>query len=309
MRTECSRNEDSVPENAIQGWVFDRRTDESRFLASFIAAELQNNKNLCPTDFVILARNWVDKVEDRIKLEFEARGLKVRNESRRIGDIVIQDLMKEQAYLMLLATTKLAVNVRGGQPYQDCLNTFAALEGMDLDSDKEYSKAQARVKKLVSNLQDLIKKKSPTEIEGKDIVDLMIDHIGFDKLQRTYQDYRDASRLNSVIEGFTKFFDECRLEAITWSDCITNMEGSDSVRLMTIHKSKGLEYHTVFFVEFNDDSFWKNDDDVNVFFVALSRARERVYFSHCRDSKGFANIKPLIDRLKIAKVSFVKPEL
>jgi len=83
------------------------------------------------------------------------------------------------------------------------------------------------------------------------------------------------------------------------------MEGAESVRLMTIHKSKGLEYHTVVFVEFNDDAFWGNDDDVNVFFVALSRARERVYFSFTKDSRGARNIKDFVEKLKVANVSFI----
>lgn len=82
------------------------------------------------------------------------------------------------------------------------------------------------------------------------------------------------------------------------------MEGADSVRLMTIHRSKGLEYHTVIFVEFNDDAFWGNDDDANVFFVALSRARERVYFSFTKDSRGIKNVMELYKKLESAKVSF-----
>lgn len=113
-----------------------------------------------------------------------------------------------------------------------------------------------------------------------------------------------GERLGTVISGFEAFFNECREGIISWSECISNMEGADSVRLMTIHKSKGLEYHTVIFVEFNDDAFWGNDDDVNVFFVALSRARERVYFSFTKDSKGSRNIKALAEKLRAAKVSF-----
>ena len=84
------------------------------------------------------------------------------------------------------------------------------------------------------------------------------------------------------------------------------MEGANSVRLMTIHKCKGLEYNTVLFVEFNDDAFWGNDDDINVFFVALSRAEERVYFSFCRDAGGFANVRPIVDKLEAANVQLLQ---
>ena len=117
---------------------------------------------------------------------------------------------------------------------------------------------------------------------------------------------RETWNAGTVIAGFRAFFDECREDANSWSECISNMEGAESVRLMTIHKSKGLEYHTVVFVEFNDDAFWGNDDDINVFFVALSRARERVYFSFTQDSKGASNIKGFAEKLESANVSFFK---
>ena len=82
------------------------------------------------------------------------------------------------------------------------------------------------------------------------------------------------------------------------------MEGKDSVRLMTIHKCKGLEYHSVIFVECNDDAFWGKADDVNVFFVALSRARERIRFSFAKDSQGFENVRDFANKLKRAGVEF-----
>ncbi len=78
------------------------------------------------------------------------------------------------------------------------------------------------------------------------------------------------------------------------------------VRYRKTHRGrrKGLEYHTVIFVELNDDAFWKNADDVNVFFVALSRARERIRFSLTRDSKGFSNVMPFLESLQKAGVVF-----
>jgi DNA helicase II / ATP-dependent DNA helicase PcrA len=51
---------------------------------------------------------------------------------------------------------------------------------------------------------------------------------------------------------------------------------------MTIHKSKGLEYHTIIFIGLEDGAFWtfqrQPDEDKCAFFVALSRAKERVIF-------------------------------
>ena len=253
---------------------------------------------------MILARLRVNDVEDRIKAAFRDQNLKVRNEARTVGGIAIQDLVNEKAYSFLLASVKLAVNVRDGQPFQHCRNTIADVRGADLNSDKGHSETLHAVRSIIGELEHLINGRNPSEVTGREIADLILVHIERGELQRTYREYIGGERLNSTINGFEAFFDECRDGSASWSECISNMEGSDSVRLMTIHKSKGLEYHTVIFAEFNDDAFWGNDDDVNVFFVALSRACERVYFSFTKDSKGSKNVMELYKKLQSSQVPF-----
>ena len=52
---------------------------------------------------------------------------------------------------------------------------------------------------------------------------------------------------------------------------------------MTIHKSKGLEFHTVIFLGLEDSQWWnfskQADEEKRGFFVAFSRAAERVFFT------------------------------
>lgn len=54
---------------------------------------------------------------------------------------------------------------------------------------------------------------------------------------------------------------------------------------MTVHKSKGLEYHTVVFLGLEDAAFREfaaqSEDERRAFFVAFSRAKQRVLFTFC----------------------------
>lgn len=79
---------------------------------------------------------------------------------------------------------------------------------------------------------------------------------------------------------------------------------------MTIHKSKGLEYHTVIFVGLHQNAFfgYRNNqaEETNTFFVALSRARERVFFTRSKESGDTAQIQGLIGLLTKAKVPFLE---
>jgi len=154
--TECARQDDPVPEDAVECWVFETRQDEGEFIASYVAEELKKNSDLKPTDFVILARLRVNDVEDRVKADFQEQGLKIRNEARQVGGIAIQDLVKEKTYIFLLSALKLAVNVRKGQPFQECRNTIADVRGSDLNSDKGHSDSLTAVRNLISELKDLI---------------------------------------------------------------------------------------------------------------------------------------------------------
>lgn len=302
--TECARKDEPVPENAVQGWVFDTRQAEGKFLASYIADEIRQNPSLKPADFVILARLRIDDIEDRVKSEFISQGLKIRNEARTVGGIAIQDLVNDNVYSFLLDSLKLAVNVREGYPFQNCRNTIADVRGSDLNTNKGHSESLNAVRGLMGELEKKINGRSPSEITGRELTDCILSHVEQEELQRIYTNDVGGDRLNLAISGFEEFFDECRDGLLSWTDCILNMEGGDSVRLMTIHKSKGLEYHTVIFVEFNDDAFWGNDDDVNVFFVALSRAKERVYFSIALDSSGIKNVETFYQNLLDAGVVF-----
>lgn len=82
------------------------------------------------------------------------------------------------------------------------------------------------------------------------------------------------------------------------------------VRLMTIHKSKGLEFHTVIFLGLHRNSFWgfrrNAAEETNAFFVALSRARERVYFTRAREGGNVRTIQALTDLLQDAGVPFIE---
>jgi len=66
-------------------------------------------------------------------------------------------------------------------------------------------------------------------------------------------------------------------------EAIEDFLGNNSIPIMTIHKSKGLEYDTVIFLGLEDDAFWnfknQTDADLCAFFVAFSRAKRQVIFT------------------------------
>jgi superfamily I DNA/RNA helicase len=306
LETEAARKDDPVPEDAIEGWVFETRDDEGRHLAEFIENELAQNANMKPSDIVLLARIRVDDIENRIRADFEKKNIKIRNEARTVGGIAIQDLVKERIYEFLLAVLKLATNVRVGSPLQTCRDIVADVRGIDINTDRGHSDSLLLVRTLIEGVSAFIDNRLPSEISIEELADTILAEVTPNEFKRAYREYGSGDRLSDAISGFKEFLRECISETAAWENSILNMEGDDSVRLMTIHKCKGLEYHTVVFLEFNDDAFWGNDDDVNVFFVALSRAREKIRFSFAKDSSGFQNVKGFAEKIQQSGVKFFK---
>ncbi|MPT35257.1 MAG: ATP-dependent helicase, partial [Flavobacterium sp.] len=102
-----------------------------------------------------------------------------------------------------------------------------------------------------------------------------------------FPSYRNPTELNRII---TSLKEELIKDYKTANDMILALDmlvGKDTIPVMTIHKSKGLEYHTVIFIGLEDGAFWsferQPDEDKCAFFVALSRAKERVIFTFSKE--------------------------
>lgn len=74
-----------------------------------------------------------------------------------------------------------------------------------------------------------------------------------------------------------------------WKTAFKYFLGEFSIPIMTIHKSKGLEFEYVFLVGVEDSAFWslthEDTDDYRAFYVALSRAKKHISISYAKQRK------------------------
>lgn len=88
---------------------------------------------------------------------------------------------------------------------------------------------------------------------------------------------------NLLLEGLNLLLEESLANAKSWLEVLDKFMGKNQVQLLTIHKSKGLEYHTVFVLGLDDNSWWslkntaRNKEELNTLFVAVTRAQQRLY--------------------------------
>jgi len=75
----------------------------------------------------------------------------------------------------------------------------------------------------------------------------------------------------------------------SWQAALTRYRGDNQVPLLTITKSKGLEYDVVVLLGLDDNDWWSfqrnPDEGHSTFFVAASRARERLFMTLCKHQR------------------------
>ena len=136
------------------------------------------------------------------------------------------------------------------------------------------------------------------------------DSSGRGRLIAAHRAYGQGDWLEKVLASTAIHLVESAAGAGDWTAALDEYEGLHAIPLMTIHKSKGLEYHTVIFVGLDDDAWWSFSADkiegTAGFFVAFTRAKQRVAFTYCARRGARREIAALYGLLKQAGVKIFK---
>lgn len=273
--------------------------DESIDIANYIEKTIEGY-NLLPRDFVVLVKQKIKKYTPSIIEELARKNIKARDEAK------VQDLLCEKISTILILFLRLCVTKQKGNYWLECMNFLTNLNSIDVDDEKIYSKTMKNLEAFIKATKTKLSRypKSVTDIEF--LVTDILNLIGMEKLKNFYPEYRQGDWFSKKLTEFTEAFFESIQKSKTILSALDDFEGLDSVPIMTIHKSKGLEYHSVIFVGLDDDAWWsferQPEESRCTFFVALSRAKQRVIFTYCEERGRRRKISPLYQSLESAGV-------
>lgn len=267
--------------------LFEDYLKEADVLSEEIVSLIENGVKI--NEICILVKQSVEIYSEEIINKLSKLNIKARNEA------VYQDLLKEDIIKILISLFRLASNARRPDDWDYIYNILGELYGVDECYNQKtlndfITKVELMINDLKANLNIIDEK------QFLDLVDSKIEYISYEKFASKFQQYKSKDYFDDLVDKFKKLvwieYNECK----DWIKAIDNFEGKNSIPIMTIHKSKGLEYDTIFFVGLEDSAFWnfKNqpDEDRCTFFVALSRAKRRIdfTFSSNRPTK-FSNLQ------------------
>lgn len=177
-------------------------------------------------------------------------------------------------------------------------------DSLDYMSGSKFTRGIADIKKVIKSLQNM--KNSPVN----EMIRFLRSYLNLDEFV-TKQDCEDEAD-NSRIENMNRLEDMSM--GYTLSEFITKMNGigssskGEGVRLMTVHKSKGLEFPIVFVIGVNEKCFphYRSEDqeeEKRLMYVAITRAEEILHISSSGSPSSF--VEMLMDGFQMPDMSMV----
>jgi hypothetical protein len=265
--------------------------------------------HLIPRDFAIIVRQKASDYTSLLAPAFARQHIQLRNEAAQLGSLALQELLAEEASIILMSVLHLLASDRVGRHWTDCKSQIAYLRGIAPNDES----GQARLSKDLDAFSLRLARQYASPVSGapaaRALVETAFDFIGRDRVIAAHPAYRQGGWFDKVMEAAALHMDASSHKAPDWQSALDSYEGVHSSPLMTIHKSKGLEYHTVIFVGLDDGAWWSFAKDrvegTAGFFVAFTRAKQRVIFTYCPQRGARTEIAALYELLRQAGVSSI----
>lgn len=301
--------EREADEGVATFYFFDHYEQEAIHLAETIY-ELINTQGVSPREIVLLYRALPAIYGDKIIDELNARGISARVENE------FQDLMTEPVVRFILGLLQGACEVHNKEARRSIIYEYCKFNNTHGDHALLLEEKQVlnRLKKL-KGCVDKAKGWPVVETELKSI----INEVSFEIFSANYPHYSEPTYFSKCMQTCLDHLRDAFAISANINEALKLFLGQDSIPLMTIHKSKGLEFEVVFFIGFEDETFWSYQkqplEDIRSFFVALSRAKEHVNFSFSKrrlnnfdkiDTRYIDHITPIFAAL--AKSNLVSEE-
>lgn len=279
-----TNNYPEFQEGEIILFEFENESLEAELIASDIESKIQGG--IRPSEICILAKQKVDDYSSKLITTLNSKGLKARIENE------YQELLKDPTCNLLLDLISCSQGKRDPLIWENISNFYGNINGIDEFTDEFtdeliLAKSYNEIDNIVSDITYLISNFIPNEESMLELIDCIIEKIDEKRIISNFSTYNGKSDLDIIVKNFSKLlYIEYSQTQGEWLDTVSSFKGENSIPIMTIHKSKGLEYEVVYFLGLEDSAFWSFNDqpeeDKSAFFVALSRAKSHLIFTYCK---------------------------
>ena len=271
-----------MPEELLRGdegeillCEFENDVEEAKSIVERISEWISNEK-IPLHEIAILVSKQAESYAAVIMKNLEEKNIPYRNEQQ------LQDISTEPITRLIIDYLLYFYGDREPQSWsrlQEQILPF--IDDEELEFSKRYD-----LQDFIFTQKKIIKKSE--KLSGKfscwrQVISSFLKQLSIETITALSPDYESESRLKELVKlTITKIQELLEKE----SDLIKVLKSfldDQAIRIMTIHKSKGLEFHSVIMLAVENETFWGTKDAERcAFFVGVSRAKQRLLITYSK---------------------------
>lgn len=307
MQNEIIRVLDSaavMPDEQIAGdggeifaWEFENSRKEAEYLANLIKTWVEA-ENVPYSEVAILVSKQLDLYADHLMAALDVQGIPFRNEQQ------MQDITVEPVARLIVDYLSCVYGKREPKAWIRLMSQL-----IPFADDEIQSSVRQDIDRLIRKHR---KDSSVAELIGGafsgwwDSARTFLKQVGIETLVALSPDYESHDRLKEVIQDTKKHIDELLKLEPDLPKALERFSDDKAVRILTIHKSKGLEFDSVIIIGVENQTFWGNlGEERCAFFVGISRAKSRLILTVAGRRESPASNPPRWQELRTQQNEFL----
>ena len=252
---------------------YDNSHSEAAALANFIQKWI-DVEEIPLQEIAVLFPRQIDLYGTPLMEQLAAKGIPYRNEHES------QDLVNEPAARLIIDYLSCLYRAREPKAWINLMEQLVSFNGEDSESELQRNFERLYLAQLKE-----VKKSARSDAPYSgwwELTMTFLKNIGLPVLTTLSSDYEAKARLNEVIKNTRQQIEKLLEEEPDLLKALDLFSNDQAVRFLTIHKSKGLEFHSVIMIGVETQTFWgKVQEERCGFFVGVSRAKERLMITTC----------------------------
>jgi superfamily I DNA/RNA helicase len=262
--------------------AFEDDKTESVYISGMIAGWIHED-GIAPEDICILVRAGAAAATAVLRPQLAEYGI-----AARVQD-ALQDLLSEPITSVVIDTIGVCSKAHAPEQWHDLRNAVFELQG--IDEAVTTRRATRVLSEFITAMRPRLEACNSV-LEVIAWINTLLDFLGRSSFTLQYEQYMQADFLNRTIRECAEVVFEARTRCGTWAEAFDDILGVGYVPIMSIHKSKGLEYHSVILLGLEDWPFRglsrRDGEEECTVFVAFSRAKQRVVITSVEQRQGRA---------------------
>ena len=259
-------------EGEIFAWRFDDSRQEADYIAGLIEGWIRTEQ-LPPAEIAVLISKQLDLYADHLMAALETRGIPFRNEQK------MQDITVEPAARLIVDYLSCLYGQRKPKAWIRLMNQLIPFADEDIQSNAR------------KDLNQLVKQQRKEIASGElvaeplsgwwEFVRAFLKQVSIETLVSLSPEYESHDRLKEVIRDTKARIEELLKLESDLPKALERFSDDQAVRILTIHKSKGLEFDSVIIMAVENEIFFGDQDENRcAYFVGISRAKKRLALTY-----------------------------